>query len=259
MVYNSIMNKKVAIGAVAIGIALFLLGMVVAPTKLSAPVKTDSPNANIVRIVAVHDDTRPLYSIAMEYPQFDAANDSFNREISEWANKELSDFKQNAQDNWKGRQDTLPPGQPKMDFPETPFTFSITWEPKQINSANISIIVRMDSFEGGAHGNSELKTFNYDVVRKRDVTLGDLFPGNAAYLDKVSKYAHDQLVQDLASSAAEGADTLESMISDGTAPTAENFSNFMFNGDVIDLYFPKYQVAPGVYGEQHVTMPRKGI
>lgn len=243
----------------AIGVAAFLLGMVVAPKQLSAPVKTENQNINSMHIVAVRDGADPLYSIAMEYPQFDAASDTFNREIADWANGELANFKKDARDNWKARQDTTPPGQPKQDFPQTPFTFSITWQPKQINGSTISIIARMDSYEGGAHGVSELKTFNYDIAQKKDVALADLFPGNTAYLDKVSKYARDRLVEDLATSAGDGQDILMGMINDGTAPTVENFANFMFNEDVIDLYFPKYQVAPGVYGEQHVIMPRKGI
>jgi hypothetical protein len=258
MMYTGYMDKKMAIGMAAIGLGAFLLGMVVAPEKLSAPVKSEKQNANIVRIVTVHEHTDPFYAIAMEYPQFDDASDVFNREIAEWAGGKLASFKTNARDNWKGRQDTTPPGQPKQEYPESPFTFAVTWESKQINATAISIIVRMDSFEGGAHGNSELKTFNYDVVRKKDVALADLFSGNAGYLGKVSKYAHDRLIEDL-TSAGDGGDTVVNMIADGTAPTTENFTNFMFNDDVVDLYFPKYQVAPGVYGEQRVIMPRKGI
>lgn len=254
-----VMNKKMAIGMATIGIGAFLLGVIVAPQKLNAPVATETQNTNSMRIVAVRDNTNQLYTIAIEYPQFDGASDAFNREISGWVDAMLSDFKKNSEDNWKGRQDTAPPGQKKEQFPSSPFTFAITWESKQINPSAISIIVRMDSYDGGANGRQELKTFNYDGVNKKDVSLADLFPKNAGYLGKVSKYAHDRLVEDLASSGDGSGDILGSMISDGTAPTEGNFSNFMFNDDVIDFYFPKYQVAPGVYGEQHIIMPRKGI
>lgn len=260
-VYTKIMrriNKKMAIGMVVIGMAAFVLGMVVAPRKSGAPIKAGNVNTDVVRIVAARDTANPLYAITMEYPQFDEASDAFNGEISAWANGSMDDFKKNAADNWKAEQDTAPAGQPKETYPASPFTFAITWESKQINTRAISIIVRLDSFEGGAHGRQELKTFNYDVVHGRDISLADLFPGNASYLGMVARYAHDRLMEDLASSN-DGGDALANMISDGTAPTEENFTNFMFNDDVIDIYFPKYQVAPGVYGEQHVLMPRKGI
>lgn len=253
------MNKKMVIGMAAIGVLSFVLGMIVAPRDLGAPVALKKQDTNSLRIVAVHDNTSPMYTIAMEYPQFDMASSDFNGEIVKWANTSLADFKKNSVDNWKGRQDTIPAGQPKEKYPSSPFTFSITWEPKQINANFISIIVRMDSYDGGANGRQELKTFNYDVVGKKEMTLADLFPGNVGYLGKVSKYAHDRLTEDPTLSGDGGGDIVANMISDGTAPTSENFSNFMFNDDVIDLYFPKYQVAPGVYGEQHVIMPRRGI
>lgn len=251
-------TKKIAIGMITIGLAALLLAVGIVSTKSNTPAKSESIDMNTVRIVAVREDTNPLYSIVMEYPQFAMASDAFNKEIAEWVNGKLADFKANAADNWKGRQDTMPAGQQKEAYPASPFTFAITWESKQINAEAISIIVRMDSFEGGAHGNSELKTFNYDVAHKKDIALADLFPGNGSYLEKVSTYTHDRLMESLASSA-DGGDTVANMISDGTAPKEENFGNFMFNNDVIDIYFPKYQVAPGVYGEQYVRMPRKGI
>lgn len=244
---------------VAVGVVTFVLGMIVSPKGVGAPAEIADKKTNSVHIVSVRDKTNPLYVITMEYPQFDMANDTFNAKIAEWVNSELSDFKKNSADNWKGRQDTTPPGQSKEAYPSTPFTFAITWEPEQINPNFISVIIRMDSYEGGANGRQELKTFNYDVTGKRDMTLADLFPGDRGYLGKVSKYAHDRLTEDPTLSADGGGDIVANMISDGTAPTVENFGNFVFNDDVIDIYFPKYQVAPGVYGEQHVLMPRKGI
>lgn len=253
------MNKKMVMVAVATGVVAFVLGMVVSPKGSNVPAEAPAKKTNSVRIVSVRDNTNPLYTIAMEYPQFDMASDAFNGEIADWVNSELSDFKKNSADNWKGRQDTTPPGQKKEAYPSSPFTFAITWEAKQINENFISVIVRMDSYEGGAHGRQELKTFNYDVAGEKDVTLADLFPGNAGYLGKVSTYARERLIEDPTLSADGGGDIVANMISEGTAPTAENFSNFMFNDDVIDIYFPKYQVAPGVYGEQHVIMARRGI
>ena len=36
----------------------------------------------------------------------------------------------------------------------------------------------------------------------------------------------------------------------------ENFSNFTFTDNSITVYFPKYAVAPGSFGEQEISIPR---
>ena len=250
-------KKMIALVTAAIMVA-FVLGIIVAPSRsgTTTPAATTSDGSTAVTIVAIHDGSNRLYRIDAEYPQFKGASDAFNRSIAKYVTDGIAEFKANAEENWKARQDTMPAGQPKEEFPTTPFTYSATWGQKQINGRYYSIIVRIDSYEGGANGRQELQTFNYDVTKKKKITLGDLFPNDAMYLGKLAKYAYDRLSEDLAS--ASGGHVEFDMLSQGTAPIRDNFENFMFNDDVIDLYFPKYQVAPGVFGEQHVIVPRKG-
>ncbi len=84
------------------------------------------------------------------------------------------------------------------------------------------------------------------------MTLADLFLGVPDYLKKIANFAKQSLVGSL------GQDDVE-MIEAGTKPTNENFKNFVFNDDMVLLYFEKYQVAPGVAGEQKVFVPRESI
>lgn len=252
------MDKKIIIAMGGIFIGAFALGMVVAPQGMVAPVQSPAVDTGMISatIDATHEDVDRFYRIDVEYPQFDRGLDVLNGEIASYVNDSLAEFKTIAKENWKTRQDTMPAGQTKGEYPETPFTFFVTWMPKQINGRYISIIVRVDSYEGGAHGRQELRTFNYDVMNKKTIELADLFPGDRGYLGKVAKFAYDRLIEDL-TIASEGHVDL-SMIAEGTAPTGNNFKNFTFNEYAIELHFPKYQVAPGVFGEQRVMMPRKG-
>jgi hypothetical protein len=46
------------------------------------------------------------------------------------------------------------------------------------------------------------------------------------------------------------------MISDGTAPDADNFGTFTFTPNTITIYFQQYQVGPYSIGMPTVTIPR---
>lgn len=259
--YTVSMDKKMIIAMGGIFMGAFILGIVFVGQKNDAPVWSKKPiveeQRNTLLVKATHDGSNRLYRIDIEYPQFDRASMEFNRSIEEYVTTSLVEFKTAAEENWKARQDTMPTGQPKAEYPEMPFTFSAAWMPKQINERYISIIVRIDSYEGGAHGRQELRTFNYDVAQGRAVVLADLFPEGSNYLGKVSKYARERLTEELMV-ASEGR-LEETMLMEGTAPTKDNFKNFTFDDNVIDLYFPKYQVAPGAFGEQHVIIWRENM
>ena len=206
-------------------------------------------------VTAVRDSSNPLYRITLEYPEFPSAPDVFNASLRDVVNSKLAQFKQDTEDNWKARQDTTPAGSPKPELPNpTPYFFNVSWQPKQLNPHYISFLVRFSSFIGGANERQELAAFNYDLTARRDIALADLFPGQADYLASISKYARQQLADALNTSS--NGQVASDMLNEGTAPTVENFQNFIFDDDVIEFYFPKYQVAPGVFGEQHVVFLR---
>ena len=142
-------------------------------------------------------------------------------------------------------------------LPAQSFYFSSSWEPRQINDRYISVIVRIDYFDGGANGTSLLKTFNYDVANGRMLSLTDLFPGVTDSLQQISKLAIEQLTS--SAQSASGGNASIDMINTGAAPTADNYANFMFSDDVVTIYFPKYQAGPGYFGEQNVSIVRSDI
>lgn len=239
-------------------VGALMLGIAIAPQKVTIPQQAEVNSDTIsLEVIAVHDDTNKLYRIDAEYPQFHGSMQGLNGAVAAYVNEEVANFKTIVQENWKARQDTTPVGQIVEEYPTTPFTFSATWAPKQLNKKYISVIVRADAYEGGAHGRSELRTFNYDMESGRLIELGDLFPGRKDYLSKIAAYARERLIENLRESS--GGVVNENMVAEGTAPVQENFKNFLFDENVIEIYFPKYQVAPGVAGEQRVFMPRQGV
>ncbi len=251
------MNKKI-ISALTMVAAAFFLGVIATIAWRTAPLAPGSPhNASPslpMDIVSIHDTSSKLWTLSIEYPQFSFASASFNKEISDAVNAHRDDFEKNVQDNWAARQATAPSGTPREEFPSSPFDFIVTWEPAQINARTISFVIRFSSYEGGASGRDELQTFNYDCVAGKDLTLADLFPGMPNYLEKASQLSREQLTGSLATASAGHVQT--DMLDAGTAPTADNFKNFTFTDYGITIYFSRYQVAPGAFGEQTVTLSR---
>ena len=251
------MNKQTAIAVIVTAIIALALGTQIPRLFPMAPTpdsRQTRPNNELPLTIVSLNETTKLYSIRGEYPQFTSAARSLSATIANDINTRIAEFKKNATENWKARQDTTPAGQPKEENPTTPFDFIVTWEPKQLNTRTISLIVRIYSYEGGAHGNSELKTYNYDIQTGNPVSLASLFPDDPNYLSTVSKTAYNQLLQDL--TTASNGNVEMDMLRDGTRPTPDNFTYFTFDDNTIDLYFQKYQVAPGVFGEQKVTLSR---
>ena len=213
--------------------------------------KTFFTNGDLAVVTLPIQDRTPLYVIQVQYPAFPTSGLALNKEIAEYVTNRVAQFKQNAQDNWKARQDTLPANQ-RQNSPDQQFTFQITWDKAQVNKQYVSIVLHVGAYEGGASGLQELKTFNYDLVNKRNVQLADLFPGRPDYLSKLSAIARAQLAAHLRDAQQSEPDM--AMLNAGTTPTADNFSNFTFNENMLTIYFPKYQVAAGAAGEQQIIV-----
>ena len=114
--------------------------------------------------------------------------------------------------------------------------------------------MRYDMYTGGSGGLQDLKTFNYDISNNKPVVIADLLGNRSDYLQYLSDTAREQLRQ----SQTEGSSwyTPGEMLTSGTEPVLENFSNFTFTDNSITVYFPKYAVAPGSFGEQEISIPR---
>jgi len=241
---NNVLPILILLFAVFIGIFYFF--------QISS---LNKENKLAVDIELVKEETK-LYKISAEYPQIKKASDNFNNEIKNTVDNKIKDFKKNVTGNWQIREKNLSPEEKPAPNPDSPWPLNITWTPEQLNNIYISFVMRMDSFEGGANEIQDIVTFNYDLVNHKNINLSDLFPNDSNYLNEVSKYAIDTLTDNFKMSGNNN-DIPEDMIKEGASPKEENFKRFTFNDNIINFYFPKYQVTPGVFGEQKIVMPRK--
>lgn len=245
------MNKNIILALaliVVIGLVFWFSGL-----------KQTAQNFGTLRmsVISVKDAGNKLYTINAEYPQFAGTPAAFNSEIADFVNGQITDFKKASVENWQARQDTMPAGEPKQEFPDQPFYFDSNWESEQLNQNYVSFVVRFSEYVGGANENQNLRTFNYDFANKREIALADIFPNVPDYLQKISDIVRSSLSSQL--DAASNGHVATDILNQGTEPTEENFSNFVFNNNVVTFYFPKYQVAPGVFGEQYVPVLRTTV
>lgn len=204
-------------------------------------------------IVTIHDDASSSPQIDVEYPQFSSLPQSSNDLIASATLSRLDEFKKNVQETMAARAATGG----GAEIATSSYTFNASWQSAQINDRYISLVIRYDSYSGGANENQELQTFNFDVASGTPVTLSELFPAVANPLKTISILVRSQLRDSLAS--ASPGYSPDQMLNEGTTPTADNFSNFTFTNDVITFYFPKYAVAPGAFGEQRAVLPRSDV
>jgi hypothetical protein len=99
-------------------------------------------------------------------------------------------------------------------------------------------------YTGGAHGNQQINTKNFNLKTKKEILLKDLFK-NDSYLAFISQKAIQKLLLDDISD--------KNWINEGASPKYSNFENFTYNANNNGLifHFSPYQVAP--YSEGIVT------
>lgn len=216
-------------------------------------VQTPKGNVLSLSIKSIYESDK-LVKIQAEYPQFDNVDPTFNQEIEKMITDKINEFKTDSKENWEARRATASPEYPVPENPEQPFDFQAFWTPTQLNNKYISFVINLYYFSGGAHGNEEIFTFNYDLNGKKEITINDFLGNSPDNLKKVSELAAQSVESELASKVGELDDSLKNWIKEGTAPNEENFNNFNFNGNALIIYFQKYQVAPGAVGTMTVSL-----
>ncbi|MDE1975316.1 MAG: DUF3298 domain-containing protein [Patescibacteria group bacterium] len=244
-------------------------------TRIAAMAPNGASTTPVV-IVSIKENASTSPQVNIEYPQFPGLPVGLNDAIASATLSRLADFRQAAGYTMKARAAT---GDPRAVISPSDYSFIASWQPTQMNSRYISFIERYDSYTGGANENQDLQTFDYeadgtgsggttaDNASGRSIdssgssgkmlTLADMFPGVSDYLTQVSYIARSQLTDSLAQ--ASGGNVQISMLNNGTTPDSANFRNFTFTDYAVTIYFPKYAVAPGSFGEQHVVISRDTI
>lgn len=217
---------------------------------------TSLPGSKVIALslVTLNEQATTSPHVSVEFPQFPGLPSELNKAMSSTTREHLADFRVAMTENDAARRATG--GDDDAISPDS-YSFIADWEPDQVNSRYISLVLRFSSYAGGANENDQLETFNYDVVHRHFITLADIFPGVPNLMQKISDVARSQLSDSL--TTASPGYIPGDMLVQGTAPAALNFSRFTFTDYLVTIYFPKYAVAPGAFGEQKVVIPRNAF
>lgn len=147
------------------------------------------------------------------------------------------------------------------EIPESFQHLSLMAEYQSFQSTRTASYVYLVSEDtGGAHPNSYYKTFTFDTQTGANLALGDLFASSTDYLGQLSKIARAELPAMIA--ARENVPVSEidmQMLTDGTAPTNDNFADFYLDGDNLVVLFPPYAVGPYVLGSSELDVKRSDL
>jgi hypothetical protein len=210
-----------------------------------------------LKMIKINEETD--YTTATgEYPEFSNASLEFNKKIADIVKNSIKEQSVNSEDNWMSRFETKSPDDKIEKIPNKEERFQLESSVRIIRNDKdvISFILDIYEFSGGAHGNSSIYTFNYNVVNQKEITLKDVSNGDQNFIKKVSDKTRDILKKDLAKRAEVDLEDFGSeMLYSGTEPNEENFSLFTLPEEgKITFHFPSYQVAPYVFGASEVTL-----
>lgn len=112
----------------------------------------------------------------------------------------------------------------------------------------VSVKLHTMVYTGGAHPNNWPETWIFDMDTGRRLGLGDVFADPAEALAQIAPKVREDLRTTLGEMA------LDIMLDPGTAPTTENYSEFVLTDQGITFLFAPYRVAPYAAGEQAVSL-----
>jgi hypothetical protein len=210
------------------------------PTELPTATAVPQKLISISSYTKSEDHTDQRYDFDVEIPVLDGSDavvNTFNQVVSQYFDKSISEFQDNAIDadkDWvKGMPDTNSYMSSEVHF------ISMS---ERLVSVSVSIHEYM---VGAAHPSTFSVSFNYDLSQKKMLTLSDLFQPGSDYLTLLSGTTLTDLKKnpDLA------------IFEEGAAPKEENFANWNITPDGLKLTFDPYQVAAYAAGTQTVTIP----
>lgn len=181
------------------------------------------------------------YSLGVHYPV--TKQDEINSKITEFVQSHIANFKSDVTLLFEG---PVPPG----GYPSWKYELNIDYDVHRYCKEIISFKFNIISYTGGAHTIRDIKTMTFNLESGKVVDLNDTFKEDSNYIDIISQKSAEQLIE----SGRLGNMLNEEWVRDGTAPKEENFKHFALTDNSIIFYFPHYQVAPWIAGEQYVDI-----
>jgi Protein of unknown function (DUF3298)/Deacetylase PdaC len=183
-------------------------------------------------------DKKSGYKIKTATPQLAGADsarvENFNQAVGKLVAEVKGEFEETAR-----------AGVREGDSAVQNYNLGVSYEITDANKDFISVLFSFNSYIGGAHPNTNTKSFNYDLNRGLPLSLADLFTPGSNYLNVISDYSIGEL------NKIETTDHVES----GAGPKIENFHSWNITPFGLQITFDAYQVGPYAAGHHVVVVP----
>lgn len=180
----------------------------------------------------------PDYTIQAQIPQLQGSSDgrvlNFNAQMITLVYEDIAAFQSNL---------ALLPAEPLGGGSSLDIRFQQLAPPGDLISIKFTVSAYTD---GAAHPNSYSRTATYDLASGRLLTLADLFTPGMDFLTPLSVYCLQAL---------QAGQVAETLMAEGAAPTAGNYSRWNVTAQGLLITFDPYQVAAYAAGQQLVTVP----
>lgn len=181
-----------------------------------------------------HESTTPLsLKVAVHFPELGLP--AIDAQVAHWATNMATNFQENV------TKEAAPDDNTKYEL-QGNYTVS------RPSPAAVSITYEVWTYTGGAHGNRDIITLNFDTEHGEYLALENIFADTEQALELMSTYCYSVLSAEL------GTDSSGTMLKSGTSPDTENFSALTLLPAGVIVHFQPYQVAPWSSGPQKVSM-----
>lgn len=218
--------------------------------KKKHPLVAELKYSDSFKLIEYNEDFDFL-TARISFPEFEN-NEVLNKQIRNSIMSNYNNFKNFAKVSWteinelnsKNSKTTLPP-----------YEFIVKFEVYGTKKI-ISVLIENYVFSGGAHGNTTLKSYNFDKTTGKFLNITEVL--NLSY-DEISQKCREMLSKkliknnDSIKTPAEE-NKMYSMIKDGTSVQAGNFEIFTVSKNFVTVFFEPYAVAPYSYGIQKVEI-----
>lgn len=195
-------------------------------------------------------DTSASFVSKVEYPAFRNYSE-LNKYIAHKVKDGYASLKKQYSADWKD-MDSLRHSDGDTTA-TSPFAYNVTCDSLSESDRYVSMLFTFYDWTGGAHGNVALWSVTYDKKKKSAASIADV---SGFSLKELSGICRRELVKTQCGGNAKDSSCV-TWVNEGTAPRAENYSAFTFDGKALTVYFAPYQVAPWSEGTVPVSIPVK--
>ncbi|MED1519253.1 polysaccharide deacetylase family protein [Bacillus safensis] len=218
--------------AVVIGAVAFFQNQQASGTE-KKNVKQDTNYKNVEIVTLVNDGKFMRY--AVNYPLFHQKE--LDDKIQSYANSALEHFKKTFSE--------------AKDIDENKrYELNIDYEMVHYAKQSAAIRFTTYTYTGQQSGTTNHLTINFDFQKKAFLDTKDLFLPKTNYLKKLSYITYTELRKDKTLSKD------QPLLQKGTAPDAQNFSQFALKDKYVEFYFPASQVAAEDLGPQTLAIKK---